>query len=373
MKRWEVYLELIMEFLVAGLFLFLILYVGPKTIGFLWPFVAGWIIAMLANPLRNFLEKKIKVPKKFGSALIIVIAIGIIVVMLYGLTGQLIEQIKGLIKDLPEILDELNMQLEHLNTWFEVRLQKFGISISLVDKGEQLYDTIVVTVTEWVKNMGSSSIQYAGGVAKGVTNGLIGSVVMILSAYFFMVEREEIYVFCKKHAPKSIQNTMTLVRTHIFQALGGYVKAQIKIMGIIFVILFIGLAIEGESYALLLAFVISIWDVLPFLGTGMILVPWAVLKFVDQQFQAGIIFIALYLICLLSRQLLQPKIIGDSVGLRPLPTLFLIYVGLKLGGFIGFIFAMILGIVFHNCYKLGVFDPWMNRVKKRILLLKEIE
>ena len=125
MKRWEVYLELIMEFLVAGLFLFLILYVGPKTIGFLWPFVAGWIIAMLANPLRNFLEKKIKVPKKFGSALIIVIAIGIIVVMLYGLTGQLIEQIKGLIKDLPEILDELNMQLEHLNTWFEVRLQKF--------------------------------------------------------------------------------------------------------------------------------------------------------------------------------------------------------------------------------------------------------
>lgn len=373
MKRWEVYLELIMEFIVAGLFLFGIIYVGPKLLGFLWPFVAGWIIAMLANPLRNFLEKKIKVPKKFGSALIIVIALAIIVGLLYCLTGQLIEQIKSLIGELPNILDTIKVQFDQANVWIEAHLQKFGVTLSILAKGEQIYGTIMDTLTEWVKGIGGNSIQYAGGVAKGVTNGLVGSVVMILSAYFFMVEREEIYIFCKKYAPKSVQEKAILIKEHVFLALGGYVKAQVKIMGIIFVILFIGLALEGERYAFLLAIVISVWDVLPFLGTGMILVPWAIFKFMDHQVQSGIIFLILYLVCLLARQLLQPKIIGDSIGLRPLPTLFLIYVGLKLGGFIGFIFAMILGIVFHNFYKLGFFNPWIGRVKKRLLALKEID
>lgn len=372
MKRWEVYLELMMEFIVAILFFVGILYVGPKLLGFLWPFVAGWLISILANPLRNFLEKKIKVPKKFGSALIIILALAIIVGLLYFLTGQLIHQVKSLINDLPFILDQIQIQLDKMNMWMEPRLQKFGLDVSFLTRGEQIYDTMMSTLTEWVKGIGGNSIQYAGGVAKGVTNGLVGSVVMILSAYFFLVEREEISVFCKKYAPQSVQEKVLLVKEHIFLALGGYVKAQIKIMGIIFVILFIGLALEGERYAFLLAVIISIWDVLPFLGTGMILIPWAIFKFVDQQFQAGVIFLILYLICLLARQLLQPKILGDSIGLRPLPTLFLIYVGLKLGGFMGFIFAMILGIVFHNFYKLGFFKPWMERVRKRVKLLKEI-
>lgn len=373
MKRWEVYLELIMEFIVAGLFLFGILYVGPKLLGFLWPFVVGWMIAILANPLRNFLEKKIKVPKKFGSALIIIIALAIIVGFFYFLTGQLVEQIKSLIGELPSILDSIKIQLGQINAWIETHLQKFGVTVSLITRGEQIYETLMDTLTEWVKGIGGNSIQYAGGVAKGVTNGLVGSVVMILSAYFFMVEREEIYVFYKKYAPKSVQEKSLLVKEHIFLALGGYIKAQIKIMGIIFVILFIGLALEGERYAFLLAIVISIWDVLPFLGTGMILVPWAIFKFIDHQFQAGVIFIILYIVCLLARQLLQPKILGDSIGLRPLPTLFLIYIGLKLGGFVGFIFAMILGIVFHNFYKLGFFNPWFHRVRRRVELLKKIE
>lgn len=373
MKRWEVYLELIIEFLVAGLFFFGIIFVMPKILGFLWPFVAGWIVSVLANPLRNFLEKKIKVPKKFGSALIIIIALVIIIGVLYFLTGQLVEQVKSLVQEMPRILDEIKIQLQQVNQWIEVHLQRFGVTPSVLKKGEELYQTIMDALTSWGKELGGNSIQYAGGVAKGVTNGLIGSVVMILSAYFFMVQREEIFLFYKRYAPKSLQDKIALIKTHVFLAVGGYVKAQIKIMGIIFVILFIGLWIEGESYAFLLAIIISIWDVLPFLGTGMILIPWAIFKFLDQQFQAGIIFIGLYLICLLARQLLQPKIIGDSIGLKPLPTLFLIYVGLKLGGFAGFIFATILGIVFQNFYKLGFFDPWIARIKKRIELLKKIQ
>lgn len=312
-------------------------------------------------------------PKKFGSALIIIVALVIIIGLLYFLIGQVVEQVKSLVQDMPHILHEIQIQLEQVNEWLTIHLQKFGMTNEVLQKGEEIYQTVINGLGSFGKNLGGHSIQYAGGVAKGVTNGLIGSVVMMLSAYFFMVEREEIFVFMKSHAPNSIQEKVMLIKTHIFVAIGGYVKAQIKIMGIVFVLLFLGLWIEGERYALLLALVISIWDVLPFLGTGMILVPWAMFKFLDQQFQAGIIFLLLYVICLLARQLLQPKMIGDSIGLKPLPTLLLIYVGLKLGGFMGFLFAMILGIVFQNFYKLGFFDPWIGRIKSRIQLLKEMK
>ena len=373
MRRWEICLELILEFLWAGLFFFGILFLGPKLLGFLWPFVAGWIISALANPLRNFFEKKIKLPKKFGSALIIILALGIIVGILYFLTGQLVAQIKSLAQDLPHILETIKTELDSMNQWLETTASGFGITPSLIQKGEELYDTIMNALTEWVKGLGGNSIQYAGGVAIGVTNGIVSSIVMIIAAYFFMVEREELYTLYREKAPASIQEKICLIKEHILQAIGGYVKAQVKIMGIIFVILFIGLAIEGERYAFLLAIVIAIWDVIPFLGTGMILVPWALFQFFNQQFQAGIILVVLYLICLLARQLLQPKMIGDSIGIKPLPTLFLIYVGLKLGGFLGFLFAMIVGIVLQNFYKLGFFDPWFQRVKKRMELLKKME
>lgn len=372
MKRWEVCLELIMEFLWAGLFFCGLLYLCPKLLGFLWPFVAGWFIAMLANPLRNFLEKKIKLSKKFGSALIIIIALAAIIGLLYFLVMKLIQQVQAFYMDAPKMLEEIKVQFDGLVTWIQPRLEQLGFNFEILAKGEELYNSLLNVLTEGVKGISGNGIQYAGGVAKGVTNGFVSAIVMLLSSYFFLVEREEIFRVCHEKTPKSIQEKILLIKDHIFLALGGYVKAQIKIMFIIMVLLFIGLSVIGVSYAFLLAIIISIWDVLPFLGTGMILVPWAIVKFLNYEFQKGVMLVVLYIICLLARQVLQPKIIGDSIGLKPLPTLFLIYVGLKLGGFIGFILAMIFGIILQNFYSLGFFDPWFQRVKRRFEQLKEL-
>lgn len=373
MKRWEIYLELFMEFVIIIFSLFVLIFVFPKILGFLWPFAAGWIIAMIANPLRNFLEHKIKLSKKSGSALIIIFVLTVIIGGLYLIIAKLSHEAAGLTQEFPRIYEGIKTELLQTFNWINIQLDKLKLSGDLVLKLEELLVSVQSMLGSLFKDVGSNGVRYAGVVAKSVTNGLISTIVMILSAYFFMVEREELIKEYHKKAPKSVKDRLSLIKNNITGAVGGYIKAQIKIMGIIFLILLVGLFIARVDYVFLLAVLICLLDVLPFLGTGTALLPWAVYDLVTGDIRQGVVLIITYLICLLSRQIVQPKIIGDSVGLKPLTTLVLMYIGLKLGGLLGFIFAIVLGIIFLNLYKVGIFNSQIERIRSRIELLKEIK
>lgn len=373
MKRWEIYLEIFME-LVFGVFvLFAVLFILPKLLGFLWPFIAGWVIAMVANPLRNFLQRKIKVSKRFGSALIMISAILISAGGLYLIISKLITEGRGFVESIPVYYKDFLDILSQINIWFVEQCGKLGISQESIERLSSIFTSLQGEITSGLSGMGGSGMKYAGSFAKGVTSGLISTIVMLLASYFFLVEREDLIRGYHDKVSGSLKKKVSMLKDNIMKAVGGYFLAQVKIMGVIFIILFVGLFLAHAPYAFLLGLLICIVDVLPFLGTGTILIPWAVFKFIDHNFRFGVILIVTYIICLLARQLLQPKIIGDSVGLKPLPTLFLMYVGLKLGGILGFIFAIILGIMFLNMYHAGIFDGWINRIKHRMALLKEVD
>lgn len=373
MKRWELYLEIFMEIILGAFVLLAVVFLFPKLLGFLWPFVAGWIIALIANPLRWFLEKKIKLPKKFGSAFIIIFVLSLIVAGIYMISIKLGTELKGFISEVPNIYDKIMYEFSSFNQWINDEFVKYGVSNDILQKADELYTTIQGEVGAWVKSIGTDGVKYAGTFAKGVTNGIVSTIMMILSAYFFMVEREELMEIIAKKTSSTFKDRVNMIKDNIVSAVGGYCKAQVKIMGVIFVILLIGLLIAGENYAFLLAVLICLLDILPFFGTGTALIPWAVFCFIDNRVQQAVILIITYLICLLARQLIQPKIIADSVGLRPLPTLLLMYIGLKLGGLLGFIFAVVIGIIVLNLYKIGMFSPWIRRIQRRVKLLKDIE
>ena len=125
----------------------------------------------------------------------------------------------------------------------------------------------------------------------------------------------------KKVAPVSVQKRMTLVSDNLKYALGGYFKAQFKIMGVVFLILAAGLGFMGIGYFVLVAFLISFLDFLPFFGTGTAMIPWAVYQFFMGDYKMTVSLVVLYVITQVVRQLLQPKMVGDSVGLNPLVTL----------------------------------------------------
>jgi sporulation integral membrane protein YtvI len=129
------------------------------------------------------------------------------------------------------------------------------------------------------------------------------------------------------------------------KTLSGYLKAYLLIMLITFFEVFIGLSILKVNYAFILAIVIAIVDILPVLGTGAVLVPWAILAFIGGNAPLGIGLIVLYGVTLIARQIIEPRIIGSTLGLHPLMTLASVYIGLKLLGLAGIFIGPILALL----------------------------
>lgn len=202
---------------------------------------------------------------------------------------------------------------------------------------------------------------------------MIGTIVMLISAYLLICEREEIIKNYRKIMPEFIKEKVDIFCQNTLGVLGSYCLVQMKLMVVIAIILWIGFLVLGINYGVLFAVLISLLDVLPFLGTGTALIPWAIYMMITGQVKAGIGFLILYVICLVLKQVLQPKMIGDQMEMNSLMTLILMYAGLKLKGIGGLILALVFGIFFTNLYKRGAFDSMINRTKYRLTMLHDLE
>lgn len=288
--------------------------IGWKLLGFLMPFVVGWIIASIATPVVNWLEKRLKIRKKLGSALII---IGVLALM--GTLGY------------------------------------FAVS------------WLVSEVSSLMSKISEPTVSAAGNIAKRVPSYLVSTIVAVMSSYFFISEREEVVTWVKQIAPKSVTERMIMVIDNLKYAVGGYFKAQFKIMGIVFLILAVGLGFLKVHYFVLSAFLIAFLDFLPFFGTGTAMIPWAIYAVFMGDYKRAVVLVVIYAITQIVRQLIQPKLVGDSVGLNPLVTLLLIYIGYRIGGVIWMILAVPVGMVLINMCQAGAFDYIFDDIKILII------
>lgn len=214
-----------------------------------------------------------------------------------------------------------------------------------------------------VSRISEPTVMAAGNFAKSLPSYLISVIVAILSAYFFTIQREDVLKWMKQIAPPSVEKRMTLVMDNLRYAVGGYFKAQFKIMGVVFLILLVGFAVLGVRYFVLVAFLISFLDFLPFFGTGTAMIPWGIYKFLMGDYKMAILLIAIYAVTQLVRQLLQPKLVADSVGMNPLVTLLLLYIGYRIGSVLGMILAVPVGMVLINMLQAGAFDYILDDVR----------
>ena len=200
MKRWEIYLDMIMEVLVIVVGAILLVFAVPKCLGFFWPFVAGWIIALIAHPVIEYLEKKINLPKKFGSMILIVAVITGIIALFYlfirGIVGQVVLFIDGF----PDFQKDVIHQFEFFRQKIEYLL---GILPPVVENQlDHIVQSIGSGIAGLVSSIGNYGMSHAGSMAKGMTNGLIGVVVMFFSAYMFLIDREKIIRWYHRTIPK---------------------------------------------------------------------------------------------------------------------------------------------------------------------------
>ena len=354
---WQVAVSLVFSILATGIFI----YLGIKGIFFLMPFVIGWGIAAIAAPLVNCLEKKFNIVKKLGSALIVILVIGLIVVGIYFAVSRIILEVGDLIKNIPELYAQLESGLRQIGSAMSGIFEKLPVVI------QDGWNTVVANLDQYmgdlVSRISEPTVMAAGNFAKSLPSYLISVIVAILSAYFFTIQREDVLKWMKQIAPPSVEKRMTLVMDNLRYAVGGYFKAQFKIMGVVFLILLVGFAVLGVRYFVLIAFLISFLDFLPFFGTGTAMIPWGIYKFLMGDYKMAILLIAIYAVTQLVRQLLQPKLVADSVGMNPLVTLLLLYIGYRIGSVLGMILAVPVGMVLINMLQAGAFDYILDDVR----------
>lgn len=355
------YIKIIVNLLSAiGVILFLFL-AFPKLLSFFLPFVIGWIVAMIANPLVRFLEKKVKILRKHSSAIIIVIVIGAIVGVIYLLISMLIRESKQLAGDLPNILEQVGVQLTQLS--IKIRDLSKDMPEPIEKFVNNLLDSINKNLMEFELGENPLTFSVASNLAQNIAEFFLTLIITILSAYFFIAKKDEITAGIKKILPVSVVDGWHFIYENFTKAVGGYFKAQFKIMLVLSIVMFIGFEILSVSYSFLLALGIAILDFLPVFGTGAVLWPWALLDMLSGNYFRAIGLIVIYLICQILKQILQPKMVGDSIGISPLSTLLFLYIGYRLYGVIGMIIGVPVGMVIVNLYRIGMFDRLIRGFK----------
>ena len=358
MKR---YLRMILNIAIPFLGLCLVIFLGPRLLRFFMPFVVGWILALLANPLVRFLERRVKLVRRHGSMLIIIAALAIVIGLFYGAGLLVYREMGSFLADAPEIYQSVIAEIENalqngrkLAEYFPQNLQPPLLAFS--DNLDGLFGKLVSRAAE-------PTVQIAGHVAKSIPNLLVNMVIIILSSYLFLADRESIMRWLKEHLPAFVFRYIEYMKRDAKGLIGGYFLAQFRIMCVVALILAAGFLVLGVRYGVLLAFLTAILDFLPIFGTGTVLFPWAVVKLFAGEYAYATGLILLYILTQVVRQIIQPKIVGESMGLPPLMTLFLLYLGFKLRGLTGMILAVPVGLVFINFYKYGAFDSMIRNFR----------
>ncbi len=356
---------------------FVIFRIMPYLAVLFLPFIIGWIVSFAASPMVKFLKRKLHIPYRV-SAIITVLLLLTLLALAVVMVVSLISDASTYIIDnwvwLVEAVSEyLNSAYEGLVKWSDSLpfdfMEMLGIDIKPtqpvgrdIDKmGKEFISDITSIIRPFAGNVATGTLS----LVKSLPEAIIFIVMLMLSTYFFTSRKEYYRVWYQKNMSEAFRNKVNLIKTECFGALLGTLKAQLILMLITSVELFIGFLIMGIDNALVLAVIIAIVDMLPILGVGTVLIPWSLINLLA----GGSIFITigmlvLYLICLSVRNIVQPKILGESIGIGALTSLISIWVGYKLYGFIGMLIMPILATVLYKFYDVGLFDWFFLSHKK---------
>jgi sporulation integral membrane protein YtvI len=338
-----------------------IIYLAPKLLIFFMPFVIGAIIAWISNPLVRFIERKLKVRRKTGTAVVIIAVIAVVVIMGYLLVAWIINQIIGLITEWPQIWEDIQREVlaivERINNLIEYLPEDMQATFLTLQEnmGEYLGDMVTT--------IGTPTFEAVGGFFRNLPSIIVSIVMCLLSAYFFIAEREYIHTTVLKGVSPGLADKWRLINNSIKHSIGGYFKAQLKIEVWVLLLMVIGFFILKVDYAIVIALGIALLDFFPIFGTGTVLLPWAIVKFFNADYVSFIGLLLIWGIGQIVRQIIQPKIMGDTIGVPPIQTLFLLYIGFRLGGVMGMIVALPIGIILFNLYKAGVFESSKKSLK----------
>lgn len=329
------------KFIVDVTYLALIVALGYLTLKYalplLLPFVLAFLIAyLLRRPIR-FLSRVLHVPKGLAAVLLVVLTYGLICLLLVLAGIRLTATITGLVQQIPAfyytyILPELTSAF----TWLEDLLSKLDPSLlsALEDLQSQLLDMLYQLVSS-LSGLLLGGVSMATSLATSLPGFLIRLLLMVISTFFIAIDYEKIVGFCLGCLRGNTRRVVLQIKTYVVGTLFVCVRSYALIMCITFAELSVGLSIIGVRRAILVALLIAIFDILPVLGTGGIMIPWAILTALGGDLPRALALLVVYVIITIIRNIIEPRIVGAQIGLHPVLTLMSMFVGNHLFGIVG--------------------------------------
>lgn len=325
------------------------IYIGIKMSVFYMPFLIAFLISLMIEPAIKKLMRKTKMTRKMSSIIIFLIVFSIIIGSVIWGTTTLISESTNLLQALNIYIDKAYTQIQ--DAIGKMSITKINVSKNVLNLMQDTSKELLVKVSKWLTSFLTKLIDMITSIP---TMGIY-MVITILSLYFICTDRIYILDFMEQHMPQKWVQKIGIHIREITKNLGGYLKAQMILILVSFVISVIGLYIfkfvgMNVKYPLLIALAIGFVDALPILGSGSVMVPWAIISALNGDLRLGVAILILWIIMSLVRQFLEPKVVSGKIGIHPIFTLIAMYTGFKVMGVMGMLVGPIVLIIIKSIF-----------------------
>lgn len=347
-KKKKFIINVIFYLLIAGAIWIAGRYLLPVLTPFILAFLAAGVIQIPVRKMAGDSNRK----KKFLSIFFTVLLYGALFFFVLGMGAKLVTAAGNLMISFPEIyqsnilpfLNELADKLE---------MTAASQNAETAEKIDKFFREISQNLGQYISNLSMSAVKVLSAGASGIPGLIVRLVITVVSTFFMAADFDKIIGFAKRFLPESKEDDVRKMIEYIKNIVGIYLKSYILLFLLTFVELSVGLLILRIPYAILVALAVAVFDILPVLGTGGILLPWAVIMAVLGDIPMSVGIIVLYIVITAIRNTVEPRIVGKQIGLHPLAALIAMFIGLKLFGIAGMICLPVGLAVFMNLERNG--------------------
>lgn len=330
-----------------------------------YPFLIGLAIAFFINPLVNILQKKGRMPRTLAIIITLILVFAFFAGIITLLVAEIMSGTDYLAKVVPDQLDILIRYIEHLLAaqiipFYNQLTSLFnnlgsGQQDTIINNIQNVGTTIGTTLGDFIQRF----FGFIPNIISWFPNAATVLIFSLLATFFISKDWNRLTLLGSRLVPKRAKKSSLTVLDDLKKALFGFIKAQLTLISLTTVVILIGLLILRVDHAVTIALITGLVDILPYLGTGLIFVPWTIYEVFTGEMGLAIGLGVLYIIVLVQRQLMEPKVLSSNIGLDPLATLIALFVGFKLIGFLGLIIGPVSLVIIMTLHKADVFrDLW---------------
>lgn len=321
-----------------------LLWVGIRwLLPILLPFLLAALLALAADPLVRFFHHKAHLPRAFATGIGVTMTLVLLALLMMVLVALVLKELGSLAAVVPDLENTAVQGMSLIEQWLLGLVGRTPQSISpiLTHSVEGLFSDS----TALLDQLSARLLGLASGVVSRLPDGALGLFTWLLASFMLSAKLPRIRGWIKSRLPSAWHEKYLPMLKRLKYSVFGWLKAQAKLMCVTGLVLTVGFFILQVPYAPVWAVLIALIDALPVLGTGMVLVPWSLVCFLQGDSARGIGLLGVYAAAGLLRSVLEPRLVGKQLGLDPLVTLAAMYAGYQLFGFGGMILAPLLAVI----------------------------